>query len=503
MITLLISDVGRFEAKPNHAGVTAMVFLGLLACCIASEMPLSGFVSAGFFLVYLIRVAVLTPHFIAKYLPLYFGAVANIGGCFVCEYADIYLSELQVASGFTGSLPLLALAHWTFFWVLGVYDRKFGVEDELADEPLQARGFVNAATTCVLLCLLAIFVFVAPNPSFLVGADRFAYANLMPAFLRKPWDWMSFLMLFPIMSIKESRSKRGLLAVALYVLCAVWTGAKFGAFFSLICLAVIACYDKLLKLGRSRLTKIILAVFAAIATLVIGAAFLNGFVSTSGQTSSQFLEQRLAQQGQLWWATYERAAGVPHYDQVSVEIEGALAPTGISDNVGSQYGIYGIMYLNAPASVVDAKLVSGSRYTESGFATWYYCLGIVGPLLLAVLMGFVLAFAYNSLVRAVFTGRPIEAALISKIAQVLRTVYSMGTLASLVMPLSVFTIALLLVLYLTRYGNPRSMSESSARGYSLLSNRGLANTRIDRLTVDRNESHLCDSPASSNFLITA
>lgn len=107
--------------------------------------------------------------------------------------------------------------------------------------------------------------------------------------------------------------------------------------------------------------------------------------------------------------------------------------------VGANNGIYKIMYLCAPESVIDWKLGTGSRYTEAGMAAVYYYFGAFGVILFAAIMGFIVAATVNCFLRFIANNNLIAAMLMLRIFMIERTFLSMFTMADFFKPLSLLS----------------------------------------------------------------
>lgn len=428
---------------------TVIFALGMLTCCFASDWGLSGILALLLFCIYLISVLVKQPHQLFKYLPFYFGAFVNVAGCAVCEYSGIYLSELGVYASFVGSLPFLVLSQWLFLTILSLYDQRFGVErEQVIDKYRDVNKYLRIGSMCVFLMVLIMFASVAMTPAFLQGLDRFQYADQIPKIATRLASWMGFLIVLPMIDVKRTHSKVGIAAILLYVLYGLWVGEKFGLFYALLYMVIIVYYDKIMEIDRKKLSRRCVWLGAALLLLVGIAVGLNS--ATNSQDRGDYVFQRLAQQGQLWWKNYDASEGVVHLDQIEHEFSGLVAPVEISDNVGSNYGIYGSMYRAAPKSVVDNKLAAGSRYTEGGYASVYYCVGPVGALVFEFFAGLLVAFFTNCMIRAVITGRLIETVLLLRLRGFLMVALSMGSYQLLLSRLSLLTYCFLLVIWLMR-----------------------------------------------------
>jgi hypothetical protein len=99
---------------------------------------------------------------------------------------------------------------------------------------------------------------------------------------------------------------------------------------------------------------------------------------------NQYLYQRIAQQGQLWWGTYDK--------KLNGNLKEALAELTYKSeykynmDIQNQNGIWKIMLLNAPKEVVETKFENFSRYTASTRASLNYYFGLLGNCIFHILV---------------------------------------------------------------------------------------------------------------------
>lgn len=419
----------------------------LVICCFFSELHIFSFFSllvfAGFF-VYLLKNKSI---FILKYGAFVFASFANIVGCALVELLPgVWLPELQTYSYFYGSLPLIIMAWGLFFFVAIFADSKMEsylnvVFPVARKNPIRLLPYLNFAVFALVLYL---FVMALPNPSFGLGIDRFAYSD---EFITGLWSaadtFIKFLIIIPLLAIRKDCSKVGVVSVALYLIYLLWIGSKFGEFFYVACLAVFVFYDEILKLDRAMLNKVVAGACGVLVFLLV----LSGiaFSLTSSKPVGDFYFERMAQQGQLWWATYDKSKDQVHLEDFKNEIS-ALSVTS-SDNyyIGANHGIYKIMYLNAPSYIVDSKLSTGSRYTEAGFACAFYYGSYLGLFLFAGLMAFVVTIIQNGLIYALVWERLISALIWVRFYFFIRTSLSMFLFSPFFTPASILCIIYLVL----------------------------------------------------------
>jgi len=488
---LLRSDaiVVQNNRQPRVSSVHILLLLALAICCLVSENTYAGYASLVLFAIYLIEVLVNSPHQIIKYLPFYFAVCINIVGCAVCEYSDTYLTELQIKTSFVGSLPILIFCRVLFLEILQLYDSRFGVENffESGNDSKYANKFNQLVSKLLLCVMLLLFIYVLPNPSFVLGIDRFQYASRLPDIFIKLFSWMSFLIVFPILAIKQTRSKAAFATVILYVLIAIWIGHKFGTLFNLLCIITLCFYDRLYLRGRNKLVRASFTVGIVLVSIVLGAVFLQGATSSASRTD--YIYQRLAQQGQLWWKTYDLSEGKAHPEQIDIELSGLFASNTISENVGSRHGIYGVMYRTAPRNIIDNKISDGAQYTEAGYATAYYCAGALGSILFSIIMGIIAAFLCNACIRCMFIGRLLEAALIVRLISLTRTILGTAILSGLAAKLTILSLCFIALLWIMRQTTLKHLGRASSYAVKnyvpvLYSSMKALNVPVDEILLD-------------------
>ena len=380
--------------------------------------------------IYFLYLLLFRQDFIIKYLFIIFSALTAIIGAAIVELApQLYLSELQCYSGFVGSLPLLILLHWVLIVVCLNYDSVYGVEMRglLIDfENKNTKQILKFLTIIVLILFLALFSKVAAHPAFLMGVDRFQYAAryTVSGVLLIVDHISTILIIFPILSIMYGDKLLGSLAIVLYALYYLWIGNKFGPFFTLMCVCLLVCYKSILKKGKRFLRNV-----ARTSYLFFSLIFIYAIVFTTSNSNFDvvsYVMQRGAQQGQLWWKTYDLCEDMIHLKEFGDEFQAIIDnKVVISENVGSKNGIYRIMYLCAPEYVVNNKLMTGSRYTEAGHASAYYYFGTIGAVFFSIIMGFLFALIINSFLKALNYKEYIKSMIILRFFTFTRIAVSM------------------------------------------------------------------------------
>ncbi|MCY3079923.1 oligosaccharide repeat unit polymerase [Aerococcus sp. JJEM-2022b] len=422
--------------KVRKSVLTTNLFFGFIfiICSIFSRIKFFSYIALLFFTVYFVFYLVLkNKEFALKYLAFLFISGTAVLGTSIIELIDgIFLVELRTYSSFVGSLPLLILGYWFFWFIIELFDFNLNstINYNKIDELSKYKIFFAIMNLIILVMFLLLFSKVAAYPAFLLGVDRFIYASefLQLGILEKVATNAPLLAVFPILTIIYNNNFHrilGIVSLSIYVLYFIWIGNKFGPFFTLICVFLLVYYKKIMNNGEIFLKRIF-AVSITIFTLVLLYTIMFS-TSISSYNGISYIEQRASQQGQLWWKTYDIVDST-HPEEFINEVKALNnGKESISDNIGSDYGIYKIMYLCAPKKLVDAKLTSGSRYSEAGFATMYYYFGKFGVLVFSCLIGCLIAITINAFLKYLALGDYIKALIFLRFFLLERTAITMFT----------------------------------------------------------------------------
>ena len=424
--------------------------LFFLITTLLSDFPIVSLASLFGFLLFGIYACFVAPYFLIKYFSVLFGIAAAIAGCFSCEFLGGYLPELRQYVFYSGSLPLLIFNYFIFLSCLYVFDRTFGADDNslLTEIPVRKEWkWFKWFHFSVTLMITIMFLHVLPNPSFTYGVDRFSYAS---HHLSGIWRYLHsasmILCIIPLIAIRFGYRKSGWFAILVFCIYLFWTGIKFSGFYALLSLATFVYYDKIIALGRKYIYKLLIGAFVVLGLLLGFSVFVHSFAASS-DTASEFFFNRTAQQAQLWWSTYSHYSPCEGMDELSDELGGlAIGEKSITECRGDRYGIYKMMYLNAPADLVDSKLTSGSRYTEAAYPSMYYYFGPFGTIAFSVLTAFITVFLVNLMIKVIH-GREVLSSLACFIIWRAWTVFRSMFLLSPLFDSSVSLSIMILVLF--------------------------------------------------------
>ncbi len=448
----LHNRVGNEDQIPARRQTLSVLSFGvaLLIPCFFSQSIIATYLSLGLFIAYLGLESVIHPNQVIKYLHFYFGVVANIVGCASIELEYVtFLDELVTPSEFAGSLPLLVFSRWLFLVALQIFDNSHGVEIEIRNpnrsQPVVRHNhFLRVSSITVGILVLILFLKVVEHPSYIYGFDRFDYSNI---FLSGAWgpisNYVGFFILIPLLDFRENKSHLAFFTVLLYIVFLFWTGVKFGEYFNLLCLLILVYYKNIISLSIKQLRRVLFACLIIFGTLIWFSTFAFSF--TSSNSVDYFLVSRTAQQGQLWWKTYEQLDGDYYPVEFTAELESLNKDTEVSSNIDSENGIYKIMYYTTPREKVDSKLSSGSRYTEAGYASAYYYFGPLGVVTFSVSMALFAGYLQNSTIRALIEVKLVESVLLYRFSLLTQTALSMFIFGPFFKPLAIIGIVILIL----------------------------------------------------------
>ena len=178
---------------------------------------------------------------------------------------------------------------------------------------------MTLASQVILACAILLFLQVVLKPSFLLGLNSFDYARSygVAGLWQTVANVLSYAIVIPAMAIRQGDKKLGTAAVGVYVLYLLWTGNKFGNFLNVICILLLVFYDRIVARGTQFLRKA--AVLCLVCILALVGFSLVAFSFTSAKDPADYLFSRTAQQGQLWWKTYDWYGDSSHLEDLEYE----------------------------------------------------------------------------------------------------------------------------------------------------------------------------------------
>lgn len=364
------------------------------------------------------------PMFYLRYPFVIFTAVTNILGVLIIERTSLFLPELNVYGYSNHSLFYLA---FTWFLVLSTINtlefllpsdrtallNKCSVlQFNMGNISIPIFSILETVFTGFFLLLL---LSLLPHPFFLEQMDRFLYAEKYIT----PWQGKLigyFTYILPAIvaaTFHSNYRKMSLCALTVFAAYKFWTGEKFGAFFLLFCYVfIIISYLKQnldLRIAIKYFLRALL-ILLLLTGVIFGHRILL-YHSTASQNKN-YLIQRIAQNGQLWWAMYD-LSNVSNLDTNELNDELDMFFT-FNNRPSYKSGIYKIMKKTTPPNLFWKKINDNSRYADSTFASIYYYFKEPGLMISALLFGilfwgltryFLAAYSYMHIPELIISGK--------------------------------------------------------------------------------------------------
>ena len=403
-----------------------------------------------------------------KYFWAVFYAIFMLCGLFLCNNSDLFLHEIARSSHYNGSFSIGAIYNIIFIISLVFFDNLYSKKYKyyISSEKLQKNKLLNNIIYIAMFLIGMIMLSVVfKHPSFKYNIGTVTYSELyMPSWLSKLQSIYTYcipILMFPI--VYKNRSFRLqdfikiIVSILPFILFGVWVGNKFGLFFNIFILLLSPLIVYISKKGlvvnkidnlnidsksvpimKKNIKKIIAFSFIGLVVLLLP------YYTLRGLSVADSVFNRTAQQGQLWWATYEVDKNQKmHLD----ELDDELLPVISSFNgkeVNYTYGVYKIMSITTPESGYIAKLAIGSRYSAQGIEIAYYYFKYIGIVVHAILRGFIEALLVNLLIRYVFSYRFLSSFITARLIIITHSIFTQGDIYLL---FSKETILLILLLF--------------------------------------------------------
>ncbi|TKQ41701.1 hypothetical protein DV463_06215, partial [Enterococcus faecium] len=245
------------------------------------------------------------------------------------------------------------------------------------------------------------FLRVIRYPAVFLGIDRFIYNRM---YLSGIWQKINMLLLVlvPLASVgfMITKKRKYLLNILFLFIYLFWIGNKFGNY-------IIVSYWLLIPFIQIVSKKNIKKLF------LVGIVFLVGLMGIINLQSSliyhredhsTYYEQRIAQQGQMWWSIYsykELNSNKDYLSELSDETKMYFV-IGDGDKEEFNYGIYKMMRLVTPSNIFNSRIYdTNSRYAFSSQASIYYYFNKIGLFLYTIIMSAMYIFIFRGYLNSV------------------------------------------------------------------------------------------------------
>ncbi len=398
----------------------------------------SDYVLLGFWFVFCALLFIFKIEFFLKYIHYVFFLTLNLMGVYVIDNFSFFLTELRVNSRDFDAFGPIVIIHFVFMFLLLLVDRSIAPRDlkptTIVKIEYQNKNIVELIILAFGILFQALVLFLLLNaitkPAFAYGYDRFEYAQ---HFISGSWALANKLSNFMIPAIPlllvNNKKLLGLASLASYALYLFLIGNKFGALFNLLVLLVPYLVIRF-KLQKIKWKTLLILSFVLLVTCVAFILILFLYHKlTYGFSIERFIEylsQRLAQQGQIWWGVYGYCKDSPmFFGEIKDEIIGFWGMDEVSVH-NMNYGIYKMMELVTPYETYVAKLLTGSRFTTSTCASIFYYTHYWGFVVLLPFAAVILSYFVNWYWKSLYSNEIIGVIVSWTVIGRLASIYSMS-----------------------------------------------------------------------------
>lgn len=373
---------------------------------------------------YYISLYLLDKRFLLRFFYIIFYITTNIAGVYIIETQKLYLNELGYNSYPNNSLLLIVLAHIIFIETMRLCkfsDNNFKIINDISytikdKYKIEIMSIMKFSMYILFILTVILFMRVVNKPFFLVKVDRFIYKEL---YLGPLCDILTNLYLYvaPIISIYYCRThdKKVFYLVGTIFLYLFWIGHKFSYFFDL---GYMFTLPMIVTLPYERLNKILTSLIKGIAVALIIVLFQSFVIwGRDFNQSIQYLNARLAQQGQMWWAVYGHPKSKENnLDELKDETK-TYFKNNVSEDELYNSGIYKMMKLTTDEEIFKTKIyVKKSRYAYSTQASVYYYGKTVGLIIFSIISAVGYAMVNKNLINSMLSLNLIKSVLWARLS---------------------------------------------------------------------------------------
>lgn len=359
-----------------------------------------------------------------KYCVFLISGIWSIIDVFLLENTQMWVPNLQEYSSHSGALFLISFSFTVFIISLAIFDRRYTIRVCRPDPKEPTSKFsdkVYFLVVVVSFIILLGFVFDAVTSGYFASGSSSRYEFLSNADSISSSYYYYLQMIIPVIAIYARRKNAPLimyLFAGLFLICLLLLGNKFGALMNIVYVCILSFYfakdrtkaqiDK--DAGRALL---LLVCFAGVLSIY---SLIQMFYEHNNLTDAitQFVNRIFSGQGDLWWGMYAQYGSlVPQLSSIMDELQ-AFDTDGLSQ-IQYNFGVYKMMNLVAPQSVLDTYALLGIRFTSSTDASLFYYFGSVGLIVGKVMIAWVLTLLVNALIKASKLDRGFEAFFITVI----------------------------------------------------------------------------------------
>lgn len=326
--------------------------------------------------------------FFIKYIYLYISITLYVVGVYFCNFNGAYLYEISQYTKYNNSLSLALFANSLMLACCYLFS------SIKKHESLKMDDYTNQNESCVLYYLSYIIIVLelvtliqlfAKGSSRSLGLDRVVYSReILSGFTLKMKN--NLILALPIFYLSKGKHKNKLLSiyVLLYVIILFMTGEKYGPYIRLFYFLIIL-YPQIFQYVKKRIYVVFFVFIMALGIVYIQYSSLYGYTKFEFYN---YLQNRLCQQGQVWWAIYGNIKySINNINEFVYEMKAC-----IFNSIVTQYpyaGQWKMMYLAANGSALFlGRIKNMIPFTMTTMASTYYYFGIIGLIIVYVFFGY-------------------------------------------------------------------------------------------------------------------
>lgn len=346
---------------------------------------------------------------VVKYFYWILISVWNLIDIFALENWSLYLPNLYLYSQHTGSLYIRIIGFLALLTFLAVFDDCHSRRSEMRsaavdDKVITGRLFLLA--TVAAYCLLFIALIDGLMNGYFASGAASRYEYNMNATGLSQYYYPLLRLAIPVVAVyAQRRGKPSVLLayIAVFLGYLILTGNRFGALLIVVSLAFISyLFPQQKEPGDIReLSKRAITALCVCACILLAYSLIQGIYERGSlELALENLFDRLfTGQGDVWWGIFAQdPSGSLRLDELGDELQ-AFNQAGLNQ-IQFNFGIYKMMHLIAPDSVLQAYANTGARFTASTEASLYYYFGFIGVIAGQIIVAWIASKLTNELIAA-------------------------------------------------------------------------------------------------------
>lgn len=374
--------------------------LSFLFLALANQLINLNYVIITLYLCFVLWIVRVKKWIFLKYFYFIFLSTWNVVSVFAIDTFEIYLPNLKITSYHSGALAPLAIVEYISLALIIILEGK-KKRPKVKENRMGTVSSYKYISFLFLGIALAFVIEIANKNYYISGSsDRFYYAMAVSAVSFSLYGYLLFV--YPYLTINaEINGKRKLLwaFTIVYSLYVILVGQKFGPFLKILFVLLLTYFipfrQEFLKKNYRKVLKL-MTVLAII--FIIFSLFQMSIEKGSVEVGTEQLINRVFNgQGDIWWGIYTKYSGQTlHYKEIGDELGAFFS----SDLLQQDYnfGIYKMMNLIAPHSIILYYAQRGARFTNSSDASMFYYFGISGLIVFKICITIIMYWLVNKII---------------------------------------------------------------------------------------------------------